>query len=67
LDTQGLCPDPSGSINIWWLSFSANLFILSSIDGQYLGPIPEIWPEYMADKWVLLDIMLCVVLFVLVM
>ena len=41
---------PSGSIKIWWLSLSLNLFTLSSIDGQYLGPIPTMSPEYMADK-----------------
>ena len=57
---------PSGSIKIWWLSFSLNLLILSSIDGQYLGPMPDICPEYMAERWVFSSIIVCVVLFVLV-
>ena len=56
---------PSGSIKIWWLSLSLNLLTLSSIDGQYLGPIPTIFPEYIADRWVLSFIILCVSWFVL--
>ena len=36
------------------------------MDGQYLGPIPEMFPEYIADRWVLSDIIWCVVLLVLV-
>ena len=53
-------PIPSGSINIWWLFFDENLKTLSSIEGQYLGPIPEMFPEYMLefiiDPYWLLDI-----------
>ena len=41
---------PSGSINIWWLSLFLNLNSLSSIDGQYLGPIPTMFPEYIAER-----------------
>ena len=38
---------------IWCRTLSANFTILSSIDGQYLGPTPFILPEYMAllDKF----------------
>jgi len=32
-------------------SVNANLTILSSIDGQYRGPMPSIWPEYIGDLW----------------
>ena len=35
---------PRGSINTWCLSLSANLTTLSSIEGQYLGPVPFISP-----------------------
>ena len=42
---------PSGSRCIRWLSLSANLTILSSILGQYLGPVPQISPLYKGDKW----------------
>ena len=35
---------PSGSKKIWCESLSANLTILSSIDGQYLGPLLSIKP-----------------------
>ena len=31
---------PIGSTNAWCLGLSANLTTLSSIDGQYLGPVP---------------------------
>ena len=58
---------PSGSIKIWWLSLSSNFLTLSSIDGQYLGPIPLMSPEYIADRWMLSLIILCVFWFVLVM
>ena len=37
---------PQGSIKSWCLSLSLNLTILSSNDGQYLGPLPSILPEY---------------------
>ena len=40
---------PSGSIKTWCLSLSANLTTLSSIEGQYLGPVPVIVPEYRGD------------------
>ena len=40
---------PSGSINIWCESLSENLKILSSIEGQYLGPTPSIFPENIGD------------------
>src|ERR1035437_305746 len=40
---------PSGSRKICCRSFSGNFTILSSIDGQYLGPIPSIVPEYKGD------------------
>ena len=41
---------PSGSTNIWCRSLSANLFILSSIDGQYRGPNPWILPAYIGES-----------------
>ena len=40
---------PIGSINTWCLSLSLNLTTLSSIDGQYLGPVPSIFPAYNGD------------------
>ena len=43
-----------------------NLFTLSSILGQYLGPEPSIEPEYTGDKLILSDIILCVCMLVLV-
>ena len=57
---------PSGSIKIWCPSLFLNLLTLSSIDGQYLGPIPTMFPEYIADRWVFFSIILCVFLLVLV-
>ena len=41
---------PSGSTNIWCDVLSANRVILSSIDGQYRGPIPSITPVYIGDR-----------------
>ena len=58
-------PIPSGSINIWWLFFDENLKTLSSMEGQYLGPIPEMFPEYMAERCVFSEIILWVSLLVL--
>src|SRR5690606_8853604 len=40
---------PSGSTNIWCLSLSAKRLILSSMDGQYLGPNPLILPVNIGD------------------
>src|SRR5258707_13546880 len=40
---------PSGSRNICCRFFSGNFTILSSIEGQYLGPTPWITPEYIGD------------------
>ena len=40
---------PSGSIKSWCLFLSENLSILSSIDGQYLGPTPLILPVNIGD------------------
>ena len=57
---------PSGSIKIWWLSLLSNFLTLSSIEGQYLGPIPFISPEYIAERWVFSLMILCVFLLVLV-
>ena len=57
---------PSGSINIWCPFLFLNLLTLSSIEGQYLGPIPTIFPEYIAERWVFFFIISWVVLFVLV-
>ena len=34
--------EKAGSINTWCLFLSANRTTLSSIDGQYLGPVPLI-------------------------
>ena len=39
---------PSGSKNTVCLSLSANFTTLSSMEGQYLGPIPFIRPPYRA-------------------
>ena len=41
---------PSGSRKIWCDCLSANRTILSSIEGQYLGPTPSICPPYIADR-----------------
>ncbi len=35
---------PSGSRKTWWRGASGNRTILSSIEGQYRGPLPEISP-----------------------
>ena len=51
---------PSGSMNTWCLSLSANLTTLSSIEGQYLGPVPCISPEYNGERSILSFIILCV-------
>ena len=37
------------AIVLWWLALSENLTILSSIDGQYLGPVPLMLPLYIAE------------------
>ena len=57
---------PIGSTNIWCLSLSANLTTLSSIDGQYLGPVPSITPAYKGDLCKFSLIILCVSAFVYV-
>src|ERR1019366_4122802 len=36
---------PSGSRKIWCRGLSGNFTILSSMDGQYRGPTPSIWPQ----------------------
>src|SRR5947209_11563693 len=41
---------PSGSRKNWCWVLSGNLTTLSSIDGQYRGPTPEICPEYIAER-----------------
>ena len=41
---------PSGSRNTWCRGASGNFTILSSIEGQYLGPRPLIAPPYSADS-----------------
>ena len=41
---------PSGSIKSWCLSLLENLSILSSIEGQYLGPVPLILPENIGES-----------------
>ena len=52
--------NPTGSTKIWCLSLSANLTTLSSIDGQYLGPVPEISPENNGDLFKFFLIISCV-------
>src|ERR1043165_9835893 len=49
---------PSGSRNIWCRSAAGNLTILSSTDGQYLGPFESIAPPYIAD-FEILSAMIC--------
>ena len=39
---------PSGSKKIWCLVLSENFTIVSSIEGQYLGPTPLLLPDYIA-------------------
>ena len=51
---------PIGSTNIWCLSLSANLTTLSSIDGQYLGPVPVISPPYKGERCKFFLIISCV-------
>ena len=58
--------NPTGSTKIWCLSLSANLTTLSSIDGQYLGPVPSITPAYKGDLCKFSLIILCVSAFVYV-
>src|SRR5579871_5210376 len=41
---------PSGSRKIWCLVLSGNLTTLSSIEGQYRGPTPAIWPLYKGER-----------------
>src|ERR1035441_5960495 len=41
---------PSGSRKNWCFVLSGNRTILSSIDGQYRGPTPEICPVYIGDR-----------------
>jgi hypothetical protein len=41
---------PSGSRKNWCCVFSGNRTILSSIDGQYRGPIASICPVYIGDR-----------------
>ena len=57
----------SGSKKIWWDSLSSNLSTLSSIEGQYLGPIEFILPLYIGDNFFEFLIIPCVSLFVYVM
>src|SRR5215218_6747724 len=35
---------------MWWLVFSANRTTLSSIEGQYRGPVDWICPEYIGAR-----------------
>ena len=55
---------PTGSTNAWCLGLSLNLTTLSSIDGQYLGPVPFISPPYNGDLCKLSLIIWCVFSFV---
>src|SRR5690606_11919509 len=57
---------PMGSTNSWCLSLSANLTTLSSMDGQYLGPMPSIMPPYSGERWRLFLIISWVLLLVYV-
>ena len=57
---------PSGSIKTWCLFLSANFTTLSSIEGQYLGPVPSIIPENNGDLLILSLIILWVSSFVYV-
>ena len=43
---------------------SGNFMTLSSMDGQYLGPVPSIIPEYSGDLSKLARMISCVVSFV---
>ena len=52
--------NPTGSTNAWCLGLSLNLTTLSSIDGQYLGPVPSIIPAYKGDLCKFSLIILCV-------
>ncbi len=36
---------------MWWLVLSAKRTTLSSMLGQYRGPVPSIWPEYIGARW----------------
>jgi len=57
---------PSGSIKTWCLFLSGNFTTLSSIDGQYLGPVPSIAPENSGDLSRFSRMISCVVSFVYV-
>ena len=50
----------SGSKNNWWRSLSAKRIILSSMLGQYLGPIPWILPEYSGARSIFSRIKSCI-------
>ena len=50
----------SGSRKIWWLSLSLNLWILSSREGQYLGPLDFICPLNIGDLCRFISTILCV-------
>src|SRR5205823_1510049 len=41
---------PSGSRKMWWLCLSAKRTTLSSMLGQYRGPVDAIWPEYIGAR-----------------
>ena len=58
--------NPSGSKKIWCDFLSENLYTLSSIEGQYLGPEQVILPLYTGDKLIDFSIRLCVSSVVLV-
>src|SRR6516165_5719727 len=58
---------PSGSRKIWWPSRSPKRTILSSIEGQYRGPLLEICPEYIGERWTLSRMTRWVAAFVRVM
>src|SRR3954454_24384586 len=36
---------------MWWLGLSANRTTLSSMLGQYRGPVEAICPEYIGARW----------------
>src|ERR1017187_413178 len=58
--------NPSGSRNIWCESLSAKRVILSSMEGQYLGPTPSITPVNNGERSSPARIISCVSLFVCV-
>ena len=46
-------PRPQGSMNSWCRGLSGKRTTLSSMLGQYRGPMPSIWPPYRGERWML--------------